>query len=152
LLPEPGAGGGGGPAHRRHPGQGGAAGAAAPPGRGRDQRRAVPGGGGGADAAAARDPRLPRGPPARAPGGAGRDGRVRRRQLRRRAGLGRARAAMSGDLVYVYAVLAADSAALDRLLRDEIAGIDGRPVRSLREGALAAALSEVPAADFEEEP
>jgi hypothetical protein len=51
-----------------------------------------------------------------------------------------------GDLVYLYAVLEPASAAAG------VPGIDGRPVRLLEEAGLAAAVSEVPAADFEEGP
>ena len=49
------------------------------------------------------------------------------------------------DLVYVYAVL-------DRPAPAAVRGIDARPVRYVTEGALAAAISDVPAEDFEEEP
>jgi hypothetical protein len=51
-----------------------------------------------------------------------------------------------GDLVYVYAVL--ESTAGDV----QLAGIDEQPVRFLRNGPLAAAVSDVPAADFDEAP
>jgi hypothetical protein len=49
------------------------------------------------------------------------------------------------DLVYVYAVLPAAG-------KSGLAGIDARRVRFVNEGALAAAVSDVPAEDFEEEP
>src|SRR5688572_30147155 len=51
-----------------------------------------------------------------------------------------------GTLTYVYAVLAEGER------RAELTGIDRAPVRLLSEGALAAAASDVPAEDFEEEP
>src|SRR3954471_3281626 len=56
------------------------------------------------------------------------------------------------DLLYVYTVLAADSPAVAWLGVEPWAGIDGRPVRALGEGPLAAVGSEVSAADFDEEP
>jgi hypothetical protein len=49
------------------------------------------------------------------------------------------------DLVYVYAIL-------PRSLAIDLAGIDGRPLRWVVEDGLAAAVSDVPAAEFEEEP
>lgn len=52
---------------------------------------------------------------------------------------------MTHDLVYVYAVL-------PRPLAAELHGIDGRRVRWVLQGELAAAVSDVPEADFEEEP
>ena len=56
------------------------------------------------------------------------------------------------DLLYVYTVLPADSPAVVRLRKEPLAGIDGRAVLAITEGPLAAAVSEVPAADFAEEP
>jgi gas vesicle protein GvpL/GvpF len=48
-------------------------------------------------------------------------------------------------LVYVYAVLPEPVAG-------ELSGIDARPVRWIAEGGLAAAVSDVPSADFDEQP
>jgi len=48
-------------------------------------------------------------------------------------------------LVYVYAVLREPAAG-------ELNGIDGRPVRWIAEGGFAAAVSDVPSEDFDEEP
>jgi hypothetical protein len=59
---------------------------------------------------------------------------------------------MTGDLLYVYTVLPADSAALARLTQEVVPGLDGRPVWALVEGALAAVVGAVPGAEFEEEP
>jgi hypothetical protein len=52
---------------------------------------------------------------------------------------------VSASLVYVYAVLG-------RTLDVKFKGIDARPVRFLTQGALAAAVSDVPADDFDQEP
>jgi Gas vesicle synthesis protein GvpL/GvpF len=49
------------------------------------------------------------------------------------------------ELVYLYALL-------PRPVSEDVAGIDGRPVRWIVEAGLAAAVGDVPAADFDEEP
>ena len=49
------------------------------------------------------------------------------------------------DLVYLYAVA-------PRPVAGQLAGIDGRPVRWIVDGDLAAAVSDVPAEEFEQEP
>ena len=56
------------------------------------------------------------------------------------------------DLVYVYAVLAATSPAVGVLQAGELPGIDGRAVRPLAVDDLAAAVSPVPSAAFDEAP
>ena len=52
---------------------------------------------------------------------------------------------MPDDLVYVYAILTA-------ALPVAVAGIDGRPLRFVQDDGLVAAVSDVPAAEFDEEP
>jgi Gas vesicle synthesis protein GvpL/GvpF len=51
----------------------------------------------------------------------------------------------NAELVYVYAVL-------PRAVEQEVRGIDGRPVRWVVEGDLAAAVTDVPATEFDEAP
>jgi hypothetical protein len=53
-------------------------------------------------------------------------------------------------LRYVYAIVAAEAAEAERPDRLALSGIEQAPVRLLVEGALAAALSDVPADQFEE--
>jgi hypothetical protein len=55
-------------------------------------------------------------------------------------------------LRYVYAILAAGAAEAERPDRFALSGIEQAPVRLLVEGALAAALSDVPAEEFDEGP
>lgn len=56
------------------------------------------------------------------------------------------------DLIYVYAVLAATAPAVAVLRTGELTGIDGRAVRPLTVDDLAAAVSAVPSADFDDAP
>src|SRR5579859_3513343 len=56
------------------------------------------------------------------------------------------------DLLYLYAVLPAASPAVAWLSRNRLSGIAGAPLRALCAQALAAAVSGVPADEYEEEP
>jgi hypothetical protein len=53
----------------------------------------------------------------------------------------------ASSLLYVYAFLPSSAG-----LPEKVSGIDGRPVRLLAEGDVGAVVSDVPAAEFEEEP
>lgn len=55
---------------------------------------------------------------------------------------------MEGSLVYLYGIVPAEAAAPPAAL----AGLEGRPVRLVREGDLAAAVSDVPAEEYSDEP
>jgi hypothetical protein len=60
--------------------------------------------------------------------------------------------ATAATLTYAYAVLPAGTPADAALAAGTIAGIDGAPVSRVEQGGLLAAVSKVPAAEFEEEP
>jgi hypothetical protein len=55
-------------------------------------------------------------------------------------------------LLYVYAVLAADSPSIERLAKGPLLGLEGGAVRAVVEGGLAAVISDVPELTYEEEP
>src|SRR5690606_14746928 len=55
---------------------------------------------------------------------------------------------MDGLLVYLYGIVPADAPDPS----DELVGLEGRPVRLLRDGAVAALVSEVPADSYADEP
>lgn len=55
-------------------------------------------------------------------------------------------------LLYLYAILAAQDTVAAALEADPVAGVERAPVHLLTEGELMAAVSEVPAAEYDEEP
>jgi hypothetical protein len=57
-----------------------------------------------------------------------------------------------GPLLYVYAIVSSGSAASELLGRRTVTGISGGELFAIEAGSLVAAVSEVPAVDFDEEP
>ena len=57
-----------------------------------------------------------------------------------------------GTLVYLYAIVPADSSAAGAAHAGRIKGIDGTPARTIRSGELAAVVSDVSSAEFDEGP